>query len=190
MVETWGTAPQSRPIVDNFNDVGIFISQWHHNVKRKIHINTSSGGHMLSFKEFISEEQTWKFTHHLFRDGLDPDFPSKTIKSKTRPSVTQIAKLWGGANGKNDGQYHAGAGRCFEFADQIHWSMKQAGYKGHRIMTSKEWARKGKGNTPEFTERLHDEMSSSHAWIYHKGKHYDSMNPEGVDHPSKLKFYR
>jgi hypothetical protein len=141
---------------------------------------------MLSFKQFICESKEWVTTHHLFRD--EPEY-NKTFKSKTRPSVTELAKAWGGAKGKDDGRYWAGAGRCFEFADQLHHNMKEVGYKGHRVMTSKEWARKGTGNTKRFTEHLHDENDSSHAWIMHDGKHYDSMNPEGVDHPSQLKFY-
>lgn len=141
---------------------------------------------MLTFKQFITETKIWTTTHHLFRE--DPYY-NKEIKSDSRPTPTQLAQSRGGAKGDDDGHYWAGAGRCFEFADQLHHNMKEVGYKGHKVMTSKEWARKGTGNSEDFTEHLHDEMESSHAWVMYNGKHYDSMNPEGVDHPSQLKFY-
>lgn len=140
---------------------------------------------MLKFKQWLNEStKKYEFTHRH-----DPYQIIKTTKSKSTPTVIQIAKINGAKKGKDDGGYWAYAGRCYEFRDQLHHNMKEAGYKNIEKQDSQNWARHGHGNDTDFNEILwHGD--NNHAWIEHEGKHYDSMNPEGVEHPSKLNFFK
>lgn len=154
----------------------------------------------MRLEEFLTEEQkldvkpkSWLMYSHGDEGELSNgrryyDFNPTRIMNKQgtdRPTPTQIAKA--SCLGERP-SYFAYAGRCYEFKDQMMNGMKQFGYKGMKGMDSETWADR-KGNDKHIRNILRS-YNFHHVWVYYNGKHYDSMNPEGVNHPSEMKFFK
>lgn len=82
-------------------------------------------------------------------------------------------------------------GRCYEFRDQLHNALTRAGHKPHKTDAT-SWTRydADKFDKPVGWAESGALENNHHAWIYHNGKHYDALNPEGSDSPAKMKFYQ
>lgn len=81
-------------------------------------------------------------------------------------------------------------GRCYEFAHKLKRKLKLLGHDAH-VMDSTEWIRNHNryGGELGWAEES-NLLDNNHAWVYHNGKHYDALNPEGVDRPRDMKFFK
>ena len=95
----------------------------------------------------------------------------ESVENIGRPTVNElvISNIKG-----EDPMYWTGGGRCYEFADNLYTDMEEHGYKGMKILDAGD---------------LDWDEHDNHAWVEYQGKHYDALNPEGVNDPSELDFY-
>jgi len=120
------------------------------------------------------------------------------------PSITKIAQSVGGKIGTgedNDGSYWAYSGRCHEYRKKFKDALKDKGYKvvphdhpnankpGHVVEWDSEYYGLN-GNPPEIHKDMFLHGHNNHYWLQVGKKHYDSMNPEGVENPHQLNFFK
>ena len=84
------------------------------------------------------------------------------------------------------------AGRCYDFAETFAKNLKKVGIKADQL-DSRSYLRKV--DSGKFKHKLTDEEyynidDDNHAWVHINGQHYDSLHPNGVNEPKKLKFYK